>query len=1009
MPQETAARSPRLSVGDLARLRAKLEATRGREYWKSLEELSESPEVREYLQREFPTPIEAGVDRREFLTLMGASLALAGLTGCTRQPAEKIFPYVRVPEGFVPGKPLFYATSLPLSGYARGVLVESHMGRPTKVEGNPEHPESLGATDLFAQAEILSLYDPDRSQTLTELSEIRPWSAFLAAARLALEKAREKGGEGLRFLSGTETSPTLAAGFAAILGELPGARWHRWEPLTRDAVAAGARMAFGEAVDTIPSLDRADVVVCLDADPLGEGPGQLRRVREFATRRHATIEGASSQRLWSIESSPTLTGARSDHRLGVTAGRVSELAVEIAGLLGVGAAPANPDPFARAAAEDLRAAGSGALLLVGPTQPAGVHALAHAVHARLGAVGATVVHVEPVEARPVDQTESLRELAADMEAGKVDTLVILGGNPVYTAPVDLAFAERMRRVPVCMHLSPHQDETSELCQWHVPEAHPLEAWGDSRSEDGTVTIHQPLIAPLYGGRSAIEVLAAFSSEPEKSGAELVKEHWARARGGADFEAFWRRAIHDGVVPATASPARTVALRDASAGEAIAALRAARSAAAASEGAFEVLFRADPSVYDGRYANNGWLQELPKALTKLTWDNAFLISPAMATRLDLASGEEIEVTVGEASVVGPIWIMPGHPDGAITAPLGYGRRRIGRVALGAGFDAYALRRSSALWTAPGGTLRKAGRRKPLACTQGHHTMEGRPIVLSATRDEYAKDPQTFHHRVHEPGPEMSLHPSWEYKENAWGMTIDLATCIGCNACVVACQAENNIPVVGRKEVLRGREMQWIRVDRYYTGSLDAPTTVHQPLPCMHCENAPCELVCPVAATVHSAEGLNDMVYNRCVGTRYCGNNCPYKVRRFNFFLYSDWTTESVKLARNPDVTVRSRGVMEKCSYCVQRISAARIDAEREGRSIRDGEIVTACQQVCPARAITFGDLNDPESAVARRRAEPRNYGLLTDLGTRPRTSYLGEIRNPHPALAGEEQPATPEHG
>jgi molybdopterin-containing oxidoreductase family iron-sulfur binding subunit len=1002
-------RSPRLSVGELASLREKLEGTRGRDYWKSLEELSDSPEVRAYLAKEFATPIEAGVDRRDFLTLMGASLALAGLTGCTRQPAEKIFPYVRVPEGFVPGRPLFYATALPLSGYARGVLVESHMGRPTKVEGNPDHPESGGATDLFAQADILSLYDPDRSQTITELSEIRPWSAFLAAARLSVEKAREKGGDGLRFLTGTETSPTLAALFDSILRDLPGARWHRWEPLTRDEVRAGALLAFGEEVEPIHRLDRADSIVCLDADLLGSGPGQLRRVGDFSRRRRAMIEGKGAHRLWAIESSPTLTGARADQRLGVTATRVSELADQIAGLLGVGEAPASPDPFARAAAEDLRAAGARGLLAVGETQPAAVHALAHAVNARLGAAGATVVYVAPAEARPVDHTASIRELAADMEAGRVDTLVILGGNPVYTAPVDLAFAERLRNVRVRMHLSAWQDETSELCQWNVPQAHPLEAWGDSRALEGTVTIHQPLIAPLYGGHSALEVLAAFSSEPEKSGAERVKDHWRAARGGADFDAFWRRAVHDGVVPGTASPERAVAVRDTGVDQARAARRAAQGAAATAEGGFEVLFRADPSVYDGRYANNGWLQELPKALTKLTWDNAFLFSPAMAARLDLANGEEVEITAGHGTVRGPVWIMPGHPDGAVTAPLGYGRRRCGRVGDGTGFDAYALRTSGALWTARGATLRKAGTRRELACTQGHHSMEGRPIVLSAGVDEYKKNPETFRHRVHEPGPEMSMVPPFPYEGHAWGMTIDLSTCIGCNACVVACQAENNIPVIGKKEVLRGREMQWLRIDRYYTGSLDAPTTVHQPLPCMHCENAPCEVVCPVAATVHTAEGLNDMVYNRCVGTRYCGNNCPYKVRRFNFFLYSDWTTESLKLARNPDVTVRSRGVMEKCTYCVQRISAARIDAGRDGRPIKDGEIVTACQQACPAQAITFGDINDKESAVAKRRAEPRNYGLLADLGTRPRTTYLGEVRNPHPDLAPAEKPATPEHG
>jgi molybdopterin-containing oxidoreductase family iron-sulfur binding subunit len=559
----------------------------------------------------------------------------------------------------------------------------------------------------------------------------------------------------------------------------------------------------------------------------------------------------------------------------------------------------------------------------------------------------------------------------------------------------------MDKVPLRVHLGLHVDETAERCHWQVPEAHSLEAWSDARAFDGTLTLLQPLIAPLYpSARSAHEVLAAMSARPERSGYDLLREHWAAQPTGAEFERGWRRALHDGVVPG--QPAASPVSPAVSTGD------WARAAPRPATAGLEVVFRPDPTIHDGRYANNGWLQELPKPLTKLTWDNAALMGTETARGLGISiqfdslghHTDVVEIRLEGRSVKAPAWVVPGHPEGTLTLHLGYGRWRAGRVGTGAGFNAYALRTSTAPWWASGAEVRRTGERYRLACTQDHWSMEGRPIVRAASLEEYQKQPAFAHEMGEEPGPETTLYPRFSYDGHKWGMSIDLNSCVGCNACMTACQAENNVPVVGKDQVARGREMHWIRIDRYYAGDPARPETVetyHQPLPCMQCENAPCEVVCPVAATVHSDEGLNDMVYNRCIGTRYCSNNCPYKVRRFNFFLYQDWDTPTFKLMRNPDVTVRSRGVMEKCTYCVQRINHARIDARNEGRPVKDGEIKTACQQVCPAEAIVFGDLNDPESRVARLKAEPRNYSLLAELNTRPRTTYLAAVRNPNPEM------------
>ncbi len=980
---------------DLAEVRRRLAKLSGREYWRSLEELVEDEDFREHLHREFRVPIDTGFDRRELLTVMGASIALAGLTGCTRQPTERIYPYVKPPEEVVPGEPLFYATAHVHGGYARGVLAESHQGRPTKIEGNPLHPASLGATDVFAQAYVLGLYDPDRSQTITERGEIRPWSAFLAAAKLALEKERPRRGEGLRWITPATTSPTFVAQMEAILGAFPEAKWIVWEPAGRDNVYEGARRAFGETLEPRYVFDEADVILSLGADFLGSGPAQPRYVRDFAARRRSP----NSSRLYAVESTPTLTGARADHRRPMAPGAIEAFARAVAAA--VGAIPAGPagDSFAAAVAKDLaRHRGTG-LVLAGDGQPPSVHALAHAINERLGNAGRTVVTIPPVLANAGGQTSTLSELAREMREGRVSTLAILGGNPVFTAPADLRLAEAMEKVPLRMRLGLYEDETSRLCHWHVGETHPLEAWSDARAFDGTATILQPLILPLYGGKSAHEFLAAFSAEPEKSGYEIVKETWRSRLPAADPEAAWRRALHDGVVEGTEFPARAVTLRP-----------LAPSAEPPTPGASDeltALFCPDPTVWDGSYANNGWLQELSKPLTKLTWDNAALLSPATAEKLGVGNDDLVDLLLAGRRVTAPVWVMPGQADGCVTLHFGYGRTRGGRVANGKGFDAYALRSTDGLWSRKGLEIVKTGGRYKLVTTQHHHSMEGRDIIRAVTTEALRRDPDAVQKMGERPpGPEDTLYPKMPSGAYAWGMSIDLAACVGCNACVVACQAENNVPIVGKLEVSRGRAMHWIRIDRYFTGGLDNPETLHQPVTCMHCENAPCEVVCPVNATVHSAEGLNQMVYNRCVGTRYCSDNCPYKVRRFNFFLYADFKTELAKMVRNPDVTVRSRGVMEKCTYCVQRINRARIAAERENRPIREGEIVTACQQACPAQAIVFGDIGNPDAAVAKARADRRHYGLLAELGTRPRTTYLASLSNPNPALP---RPAAPEEG
>jgi len=1031
---------------DLAAVRAQLQSKTGKQYWRTLEELAGDPNFQELLHREFPrqAPSEwdESVDRRDFLKLMAASLALAGLSGCGRAPEQYIVPYVKQPDGLVPGKPQFYATAMSFGADAIGLLVESHEGRPTKIEGNPDHPASLGATNAFAQASILNLYDPDRAQTVTQAGEIRTWSQFLDAAQALAATLRTTRGEGFRILTGIVSSPSLAAQLQNILTLYPLAKWHQWEPAVGDGMREGAKLAFGNYVNTVYRPEHAEVILSLDSDFLASGPGNVRYMREFYRRRkldqftEADRLGNEMSRLYVVEPTPSVTGSSADHRLPLRSAEIEQFARALAAKLSLGGSgklSSTTEKWLDALVKDLRKHPKRTLVVAGEHQPAEVHALTHAINAALGNVGITLYYTDPVEAHPVNHLDSIRELCADIDAGKVTTLLILGVNPVYTAPHDFDFVSKLRfdetlkrkKIETVIHVSSHFDETSQYCDWHVAESHYLECWGDARAFDGTVSVVQPLIAPLYRTHSAYEVLAAFTDKPGLSTYDAVRDRLKAANPSADFERFWRKTLNDGLVAGTAFPPLNVSLKFNPAS-----LSPAKESPADQ---LEFLFRPDPSIYDGRFANNGWLQELPKPVTKLTWDNAALVSPKTAEKLGLAHGvawrggehgkiysNVFDIALSGSKVSAAAWILPGQAEGVVVLPLGYGRKKAGYTGTNKGFNAYAIRTSNALWTAnaPSSVIRKTGDDYPLACTQYHFNMEGRQVLAAGTLEEYRKNPNFANEHAEKPSVDNSLYKGeaeFPYKREKWAMAIDLNSCNGCNACIIACQSENNIAVVGKDQVMRGREMHWIRVDRYYANTisatsgkstgdsseyqpaLDNPDTFFQPVPCQQCENAPCEQVCPVGATTHSAEGLNDMTYNRCIGTRYCSNNCPYKVRRFNFLRFQDWETPQLKLLRNPEVTVRSRGVMEKCTYCTQRINNARIEAEKSNQPIADGAIVTACEQACPAQAIVFGNANDPNSRVSKLRAQQRNYAILAELNSRPRTTYLAAVRNPNPEL------------
>ena len=830
------------------------------------------------------------VNRRQWLKLMSASLALAGLSGCGKAPEEAILPYVHAPTQGLQGEPRHYATAVLLDGYALPVMATSYMGRPIKLEGNTRHPVSGGATDVLAQAAVLELWDPERSKLLLHNGITAIWEEFLA--ELERHRPRWRAGQGgaLRVLTGTVTSPTLAAQLQDLQEREPGFRWHQYQPINSDQAHAGASLAFGAAVEPRWRLEAAQRIVALDCDFLGPGVGQVNQAHAFMSARRASQRTKAMNRLYMLESSPTLSGANADHHLVLSPAVIQDWVWELARTLGAALSPGPLDGRNRrqveALAEDLLEHRGRSLVIAGRAQPPTVHALAHWINDRLGNVGQTVRYYTPVQARVEDQLQSLRGLVQDMRAGRVDTLVILGGNPVYDAPVDLGFAAALSQVSLSIHHGLYRDETALRVGWHIPLAHPLERWGDARASDGHATILQPLIEPLYGGHSPHRLLSALAGEPAADSRETVRRIWRRRLGDDHFEQRWRTALRDGLIAGSAVSEQTVQIRTD---------LAERLSAPASEEGLTLTFTPDATVWDGAFANNAWLQELPKPMTQLTWDNALLISPALADREGLSSGDRVEVRSGQRRLAAAVWIAPGQSDSVITLSLGYGRRKAGRVGNGCGFDAYQLRRSDAFWSVTAVSLRRLPGHHDLATTQAHHGMRGRAPIRRADLAEYLADPQRV---VNLREQTESLYPPYRYSGHAWGMFIDLNTCIGCSACTIACQAENNIPVVGKEEVQRGREMHWIRVDRYYEGKAHAPRTYFQPVPCMHCEHAPCELVCPVGATVHDGEGLNVQVYNRCIGTRFCSNNCPYKVRRFNFLQYADQTTAALAARRNP---------------------------------------------------------------------------------------------------------------
>jgi molybdopterin-containing oxidoreductase family iron-sulfur binding subunit len=941
------------------------------------------PIVRCYEPAAAPTAgaraIGGGTDgaRREFLKRLAAGMALGTLAGCGGPPLEEILPYVDAPERLVPGVPLYYATSYLKQGYARGVLVESNMGRPTKVEGNRLHPASRGATDAQTQGAVLDVWDPDRSQSPYGPEGPATWTNLLTALDAALRSSAN--GNGVRVLTGTVTSPTLVAHLQALSKRYPEARWHTYEPLHDDRAAAGSALAFGRPLQPVYDLEAVRTLVVLDARLFSRLPGSVRYARDYVGARRRALDGAAV-RLYAVEAVPSLEGVVADERLALAPPDIERLVWRVAAHVGLGTSARYPadertQRWEAALARALTGSRGASLIVAGPALSTETHALVHALNAHLGNAGATVSYIEPVEAHPTDHARSLRELAADMHAGRVQALVMLGGNPVYDAPGDAAFADALKRVPYSLHHALYRNETSLAAQWHAPLAHDFEAWSDARAYDGTASIVQPVMRPLYGARAHHELLAWMGGAGPHAGYDIVRAAW-KPRAPAGFDAWWQETLRNGVVADSASA------------PVAAAKPRVPSPPALAQRALEVVWIEDDSAGTGQYTNNAWLQEIPRTHTKLTWDNALLLGPHTAQRLQLATGDVASVAIAGRSVEAPVWVLPGLAEETAVLPVGYGRRAAGRVGNGVGYDAYAL-----MTAAPAEPrISRTGRTHAFATTQNHGEMEGRDIVRHATLDEYRRNPHFATDEKRERVPDESLYPEYAYERYKWGMVVDINACIGCNACTIACQAENNIAVVGKEEVRRGREMHWIRIDRYYEGPLERPRMHFMPVPCMQCENAPCEEVCPVGATMHDSEGINVQVYNRCVGTRFCSNNCPYKVRRFNFLQYSNWKSERIEAVQNPEVTVRQRGVMEKCNYCLQRITRARIEAETQDRRLRDGEVVTACQAVCPTQAIFFGDLNDEGSTVSRVKRSPLNYALLSELNTRPRTTYLARVIN-----------------
>ncbi len=990
-------------------------------YWRSLEQRAGDPSAKTFAEREFPEGASElpEVTRRTMLSLLGASLSLAGVAGC-RRPVEKIVPYVNASVEVVPGVPRHFATTMPWGLDAHGVVVESHEGRPNKIEGNELHPSTVGRSNVFIQAAPLTLYDPDRSQTPIRYGEPSTWEEFQSAWAAIAEQLGD--GSGLAILTESWASPTRARLAAAIRARYPNATWVAYESVSDENIYQGIEQATGAALRPLYHFDKARVILALDADPLQTESDNLRNTAGYASGRRVLGTHSSMSRLWVVEGVHSLTGANADHRLRLASSQIGQFVSALGARLGVlgmsGTMPAGIDAASVAAlVDDLSQHKGESLIVAGRRQPAAVHAAVYALNAALGNLGRTLDCREFADAA-VPSRSKMAGLVAAMQSGAVNNLVILGGNPVYDAPADLDFGAALEKVASSIHLSDHVNETSQKVHWHLPRTQFLEMWSDARSADGTMSVVQPLIQPLFDGKSDEEILGLIAEGPDaesgmiKGGYSLVRETWD-ALLGAD-EKRWNRVLHDGVLADSALPAKTPIASS------------VLAPAAISSSGLEIVFAASPAVHDGRLANNAWLQELPDSMTKITWDNAALLSPATAAAQGVDTGDVVRVTHRDAEIELPVWVQPGLADDTLVLNLGYGRTAAGRVGNGVGADAGRLRHLAAMDFDSGATLTKIDDGYRFGQTQDHGTLDEpqftlfgrkmntprtRPAVREASLEDYRDHPTFAADMVNVPHYDQMWSDPRKYDSgNQWGMTIDLNACTGCNACIVACQAENNIPVVGRDQVHRGREMHWLRVDRYFAGDESDPQTVFQAVPCMHCENAPCEQVCPVAATTHDPEGLNTMVYNRCIGTRYCSNNCPYKVRRFNFFNLTKDTPEIAKMVNNPDVTVRSRGVMEKCTYCVQRINAGRIDAKLDGREIADGEVRTACQQACPASAIEFGNILDEDARISLAKKSDRNYAMLAELLTRPRTTYLAKLRNPHPDLAPESTlAAAGDHG
>ncbi|MGN6764632.1 MAG: TAT-variant-translocated molybdopterin oxidoreductase [Rhizobiaceae bacterium] len=964
--------------------------TERQEFWRSLEDLADGRDIRSFVAAEFPALAERlppRLDRRTLLKLFGATLSMAGLTACSE--AKDIVPYVRQPENVIPGKPRYYATTLTSEGYGIGAIVESHEGRPTKIEGNPDHPASLGATDAVMQAAALELFDPERTRTVLFDGDPASYDDFLKEMSDLARALAASGGADAALLIEPSTSPSLKAQLEVLRRLYPKLRVYSHDPLATTGSAAASQALYGRALLPVYRVEKADVIVSLDADFLGEGPGRLAYGKAFADRRRVRGANDGMSRLYAIESTPTITGAAADHRKVVKPSAVEAVAAALHAAISGGVPEGAPIEanWLATVADDLKKAGPRALIVPGPHQSPFVNAAALSMNRHLGSLGATVELIETPDQMRLDGT--LADFLTEISRATIDTAFVLGCNPVGTAPGDLKAHEILPKLKRLVHWGLYRDETAKLAHWHVPAAHDLESWSDIRAYDGTASIIQPLILPLFQGRTIHEILAALAGEFDKDALALVRRTWA----GSLDDAAWRTTLRNGVVANSAAAPVTTDVPDDLGGLKPSGPRKG----------IEIRFVADPFLRDGRHANAPWLQELPRPLTKIVWGNALLLSPAMAGRLGIENNQVVDLVRHGAEIEASAWIMPGQPDGSVSISLGHGRKIGSVAALGEGYDAYPLRTSDAPWMADGVTVAKRDRKKRIITTQHHQRMEGRAIVRHATLEDFRADPHFVRKGV-PPAPTESLYPDWPYDDEAWGMSIDQSACIGCMACVAACQAENNIPTVGPDEAERGHEMHWLRIDRYYSGSADDPDLFFQPVPCMHCEKAPCEIVCPVNATVHTHDGLNAQVYNRCIGTRYCSQNCPYKVRHFNFFAYNEFDKETAgpeQAVRNPDVSVRSRGVMEKCTYCVQRISEKRIHAQIENRAIEDGEVVTACQQACPTQAIVFGDIKRKDGKVAREKSAPQNYALLEELNTRPRTTYLGKISNPNAALVKGE--------